>query len=542
VLTIAVLSGPWPRLGVIVAALLAGAAILSRSDVRRAWTMLGAMVLAPVLLLDDVWHASQFSFVHRHPAEAAAGALVALAVLGVAAFVIHRRPLLVPLLTMITLPFRVPIATGGSAANGLVQRTTSNLLVPLYLVVAAAALAWIVPTLIAHRAAGSRTAASRTAASRTAASRAAGGGGGAQATQRPPRHWFERLLCAYIVVYAVQALYSTDFEKALQNEVFFYVPFAVLFALLRDIEWNRELLVRCLGLTAVLAVIFALIGFGEEITQTLWLNSKLIEQNQLHEYFTVNSVFFDPNIFGRYLALVMVLLVTVLLYDERPRAQIASILTLAILWGCLIFTLSRSSLAALSLGMAVLAALRWRAKPVLYLGAVVIVVGALAVATHPKTFGLNQGLNGASDGRASLVSGGITLFGDHPLQGWGSGSFSREYEKHFPISARAVSDSHNIPVTIASEQGLIGLALYVALVIAAIVTLLRGARGDPFRVGIIAVFLALLLHTMLYAAFLEDPVTWTLLGIGGALATAARPAEVEPAPDGGGRQRLGVGV
>ena len=43
-------------------------------------------------------------------------------------------------------------------------------------------------------------------------------------------------------------------------------------------------------------------------------------------------------------------------------------------------------------------------------------------------------------------------------------------------------------------------------------TLFRGARGDPFRVGIAAAFLALLLHTMLYAAFLEDPVTWTLLG------------------------------
>jgi hypothetical protein len=29
-------------------------------------------------------------------------------------------------------------------------------------------------------------------------------------------------------------------------------------------------------------------------------------------------------------------------------------------------------------------------------------------------------------------------------------------------------------------------------------------------------------HTLLYADFLEDPVTWTLLGIGTALAFAAR--------------------
>ncbi len=68
--------------------------------------------------------------------------------------------------------------------------------------------------------------------------------------------------------------------------------------------------------------------------------------------------------------------------------------------------------------------------------------------------------------------------------------------------------------------------LYLALVIAAILTLFRGARGDPFRVGIAAAFLALLLHTMLYADFLEDPVTWTLLAIGGALAVAAQTKSV----------------
>ncbi len=517
-LTLAVLSGPWPRLGVIVAALLAGAGILSRSDIRRAWAMLGAMLLGPGLLLDDVWHSSQLSYAHRHPAEAAAAALAGLVVLGVAAYAMHRRPMLVPLLTMLALPFRIPINTGGVASTGA---NSSDLLLPLYLVVTAAALAWIVPTLRAYH------------------------GGGAVANvrrERPPRHLFEKLLSAFIVLYAIQGLYSPDFEKALQNEVFFYLPFAVLLALLRDIEWTRDLLVKCLTLTAVVAVISALIGFGEEITQTLWLNSKLALQNQLHEYFTVNSIFFDPNIFGRYLALVMVLLVTVLLYDQRVRAQIASIVTLAVLWGCLIFTLSRSSLAALSLGMAVLAALRWRARPVLYLAVAVIIAGAVAVATHPARFGLNQGVNNASDGRGNLVTNGIKLFGERPLQGWGSGSFSTEYTLKFPIAARSVSDSHNIPVTVASEQGLIGLALYVALVLAAIATLIRNVRGDPFRVGIAATFLALLLHTMLYAAFLEDPVTWTLLGIGGALATAARPANAEAAPDSGRGGRLRVGV
>ena len=43
-------------------------------------------------------------------------------------------------------------------------------------------------------------------------------------------------------------------------------------------------------------------------------------------------------------------------------------------------------------------------------------------------------------------------------------------------------------------------------------------------------FAALVLHTWLYAAFLEDPVTWTLLALGSALA-AAPVATRETEPD-----------
>ena len=40
--------------------------------------------------------------------------------------------------------------------------------------------------------------------------------------------------------------------------------------------------------------------------------------------------------------------------------------------------------------------------------------------------------------------------------------------------------------------------------------------------SVAACFAGLLLHTWTYADFLEDPMTWTLLGVGVALASAAR--------------------
>ena len=48
----------------------------------------------------------------------------------------------------------------------------------------------------------------------------------------------------------------------------------------------------------------------------------MIASNQFEEYFRVNSLFFDPNIYGRFLALVMLGLAAVLLWAKRPRGLV----------------------------------------------------------------------------------------------------------------------------------------------------------------------------------------------------------------------------
>lgn len=507
-LTIAALSGPLPKLGVIAVALLAGWAILATDQQPRAWAMLGALVLAPVLLLADIWSSPQLRIVHRHPLEAVVAAAAVVVVLVAVAALLVRHPRWLAPLAMLALPFRIPISISG---------TTSNLLVPLYFVVAAGSLAWIFPGLLGAR--------------------------GSQATSPAAptiTKLFEKLVAVFLVLYGLQAIYSSDFQQALQNMSFFYVPFALLFVMLRGQQWDREMITRCLAVTAALALVFAGIGFIEEVTKKLILNPKLVAVDDVHVYFTVNSVFFDPDIFGRYLAIVMILLVGVLLYDRRVRLQALTAGVLLVLWCGLVFTLSRSSLLALAIGMATLAALRWRAvKPVLGAAAAIVAIGAVVLIASPTTFGLNQGLNGASSGRANLITGGISMFGSRPVWGYGSGSFEKEYTRRYPDRAQVVSASHTISVTVASEQGLIGLLVYFALVITAVVALLRGAAVDPPRAAVGAAFLALMVHTWLYADFLEDPVTWALLAVGSALLTQ-RASQARAAARAAQREARGV--
>ena len=179
-----------------------------------------------------------------------------------------------------------------------------------------------------------------------------------------------------VVLYAVQALYSTDVEHAVKTLGFFYVPFAVRLRLLIEVRWSRRLVLQALAVTVGLALLFAAVGFAEWATGRLLIsNEKVLAANDLKPYFRVNSLFFDPNVYGRFLALVMVVLAGVLLWAPARRDVTRVAVALALLWAALVLTLSESSFAALLVGLAVLAALRWRPWPV-------VAVCAAAVASR----------------------------------------------------------------------------------------------------------------------------------------------------------------
>jgi O-antigen ligase len=460
--------------------------------------MLGALLVTPALLLSDIWDRPQFEPIKNRPALAVAAGVVAVIGVVLAAMVLRRRQGWLVLATVAVLPFRVPIASGG---------TTANLLVPLYVVIAAGGVAYLWPRLR-----GTITG--------------------------PPRRApgaLEWLLAGSVVLYAIQALYSDDFTKALEQLVFFYVPFLLLYGLLKELDWSPRLLRDSLAVLAVLAVGLSCIGFVEYATKHVLLNPEVVASNQFQSYFRVNSLFFDPNIFGRFLAIVMLLLAAAMLWAERSSRAVVMALTLAVLWAGLLLTLSQSSFGALLVGLVVIAALRFSAGWTAAVTGVVLAVALVVVLAFPTSIrldlGSNRGVDKATSGRVDLIKGGLRLLGDKPVAGYGTGSFSLQYRRHERVSSeRAVDASHTIPVTVGAEQGVIGLLVYFALLGAAFVRLFRGARGDAARTAVAAAFVALVLHTWLYAAFLEDPLTWTLLAVATALAVPARNVEDTSVP------------
>jgi O-antigen ligase len=478
----------------------AAASILLPAGRRRSAAMLFAVLCFPALILADQWNSPQIADLRADPSRLAALAVAGAAAAAALAVAFRRWPVALPLAIVFALPFRIPLHAGGD---------TANLLVPLYLVIGGGVLAT----------------AARDLGFFGEPPPARGSGGQAAA-------WLPKILAGVVVLYALQSLYSPDLSKSIQNVCFFLVPFSLVYALLRDVEWSRRLLTAVLWLVAVEAVVFVIVGSVEYVTESLFWNSQVIRSNEFHTYFRVNSIFWDPNIYGRYLALVIVIAMAALLWARSRRDQALLTALVAVLWLGLVPTFSQSSFAALLAGLAVLAALRWSVRWTAAAVAAALVAGTIVVIFIGGAPSLNpERLNVDTGGRANLVSGGAELFAKRPIWGYGAGSFPAAYREHIATKKAPVSVSHTEPITVAAEQGVIGLLAYAALIVCALWTMGGGlfasgrappsATAGPARPAVLATFVALLVHTMAYAGFYEDPITWVLLSIGVSLAGAA---------------------
>ena len=183
-------------------------------------------------------------------------------------------------------------------------------------------------------------------------------------------------------------------------------------------------------------------------------------------------------------------------------------------WLGLLISFSQSSFVALAAGIVVAVAVAWGRRATLALvalGAVTIVV-LLAVpqVRHELVGKSRSGVNRITSGRANLVGQGLRITLDHPIAGVGAGGFSHEYQRRLGIPGKDPKRvaSHTMPVTVAAELGVVGLALLAWLLVAALLATLRGlGRGFTSRVALATgvVLVAIGVHSLFYAAFFEDP-------------------------------------
>ncbi len=469
-------------LGILVACTATATALVADDRRVRSLALVIAFASAPLIVAGSVWDEPRVADLRESPLTLALGLIVVTVALAATTVVFRRYATAFPIAAFAVLALRVPLEVGGEEAN---------LLVPLYLVIAAGVATYVLD------ARGSRAVSS-----------------GMTDTFWPL--WLRRALAATLVLYAIQTAYSDDVSNAIEDTGFFLVPFAVMAVLLSEVTWTRRLLGRVLIAIAAVALACALVAIGQYAAGDLFLNPELFDSNQLHVYFRVNSIFFDPNILGRYLALAIVALGAFIAWQRDRREPLIAVVVCGVLLVALAFTYSITSLAALIAGLGVVALLRWSWRGALAAVALGLVALAILVAVGGTPTSDIQDYRSIDSGRESLVDGGLELFGNRPLVGYGSGAFGQAFFDEIEQARSAIS--HSEPITVAAEQGVIGLVLYAALLVTAVATLFGGGvRASLARCTVAACFAAILVHSLGYAGFLTDPATWALLGLGIAL-------------------------
>ncbi|HEX5174586.1 MAG TPA: O-antigen ligase family protein [Gaiellaceae bacterium] len=355
-------------------------------------------------------------------------------------------------------------------------------------------------------------------------------------------------LALYLVWISFSVAWTGALHTAATDLIAFYVPFTIIAISIARLPWRPSRIRLLYGELVAMALVFAATAFYQYETRTIFENAKLYTSNTYEALFRVNSVFFDPSIYGRFLVVALVPTVVLIIRGRSVRDGVAALVFAAIAWLGLLVSFSQSSFAALFVAVLVASAVVWRWRALLVLGALVVALAGV-VATqpkvrhdlthlgsgsaakhhrHPATRGVKKplgerrhhhraatGLNKATGGRATLIVVGIKIARAHAVRGVGLGGFERAYSKRTGKTPRQ-SASHATPVTVAAEEGAPGLLLYLWLVGALLLAAYRRINHAVYGTVALAAGLALLavfVHSLAYSDFFEDPTTWGLIGL-----------------------------
>lgn len=428
----------------------------------------------------------------------------ALAALGVGAVVVClgavplvRYPAVTPVVLLAAAPFRLPVELGDQEAF---------LLLPLYVVLAATGVALAVRMLRGDH---------------------------------PPAPPFLLALpiAAFVTFASISFLWTWDEREGGIALAFFMFPFVAGLGIVCRSPLTAWL-PRALVVTLVaLGSLFAAVGLWQANTRTLFFAPSLEVANAYTTFFRVTSLFKDPSLYGRYLVVPIVVLLVIVL-GRRNRIAESAVLTgvIAFLFAGLFFSYSQSSFVALFAATAAIAFVTGdrRSRMVLIACAV---AATLAAGAFAATAIEGRSARDVTSGRSRLVSITFEAFELRPLAGVGIGGQPRASADASGRRTSNRSASHTTPLTVLADLGIVGFALYVWMLTAVCWALVLVTRTDrTLGFGLAAVLLVLFVHSLLYAGFFEDPLTWGVLGVtAGALArgqnrksgsdTAAAPAD-----------------
>jgi O-antigen ligase len=281
-----------------------------------------------------------------------------------------------------------------------------------------------------------------------------------------------------------------------------------------------------------LALLCSVVALYQWQSHHLISNRKLEVDNAYASFYRVNSLFFDPSLFGRFQALAIITLVGILLLVRRRLQPLWLVLASAGVFVGLALSYSQSGLLSLDIGLVVLAGIVWRSRAIAGFGALALLVLLASFAiptTRHKLTGAS--LSSVTSNRSSILRKGFEAFGRHPFAGDGLGSFARSAGTTPKERSRIAP--HNVVLQAAVELGVLGLLALAGIIVAVLRLLLRpadAARARELRLILGCELVAIAVSSLFYASLFEDPVAWVAVALVALCAVPSRQASEQARP------------
>jgi len=318
---------------------------------------------------------------------------------------------------------------------------------------------------------------------------------------------------AFFAFASLSLLWTTDLVRGANLLTFFLLPFAVLLAVLGQAAFPAWMPKALAAIAVALGCLFAVVGLWQAATERLLFFAPNLEVANIYgSFFRVTSLFRDPSLYGRHLVLAIAVVLVALLLGKLHWAAAAALV--GVLWAGLYFSYSQSSMLALvAVTLAIAAVAGDRVLRIAAAAGAAVVAGVVvAVAAIELQDDSARRVTGDRSRRVEVTA---QVVRDHPLAGVGLGAQPGESrarsERFGPVSNFV---SHTTPLTVAAELGVIGLALYLALLAGAAKLLYEVRLREPaLALALAAAIVALFVHSLFYSGFFEDPITWVALGL-----------------------------
>lgn len=242
----------------------------------------------------------------------------------------------------------------------------------------------------------------------------------------------------------------------------------------------------------------AAIGFGQVVLQRSlglqWLNEIRMDVNTSNSsvvgaadgsrWLRAYGLTAHPNILGGILAFALLLLAAV--QGENRRARAVRLAVLGLGAALLFLTFSRAAWVGFAVGLAVAVVMlavrgdregirRWAAA-----AAVTALVGLVLAVPFAAQLGARATITGpvpteirSIDERIALIDLTLAVVAERPFLGTGLGTLPLAMAEGEPDFAFAYQPAHLVPLDVAAETGLVGLACYLVLAVAPWVALVR---------------------------------------------------------------------